>query len=150
MITKSDCILLLKDLSDRGIDTKEILSKTIVSRDVDIDCLKFINDNRQLDVTEFYKKIRKSYNAKKSKLYGNLVKEDISPDEMLTALSSLLLQILLFSKKATNKQMFLRHARADEISMVLGLYFRNYDLTNCMKLMNLIKADLKAIESIYR
>ena len=150
MITKSDCILLLKDLSDRGIDTKEVLSKTLISRDVDIDCLKFINDNRPLDVTEFYKKIRKSYNSKKSKLYGNLVKEDISSEEMLTALSSLLLQILLFSKKATNRQMFLRHARADEISIVLGLYFKNYDLTNCVKLMNLIKADLKAVESLYR
>jgi len=150
MITKSDCLLLLKDLADKGIDTKEVLSRAVVSRDVDLSCLKFINDNRQLDVTEFYKKIRKSYNSKKSKLYGNIVKEDSSPEEILTTLSSMLLQILLFSKKASNRQMFLRHARADEISMVLSLYFKNYDLTNCVRLLNLIKADLKAIESIYR
>ena len=150
MITKSDCILLLKDLSEKGVDTKEALSKAIISRDVDISCLKFINDNRQLDLTEFYKKIRKNYNQKKSKLYGNIVKEVESVDEVLTTLSSLLLQILLFSKNAQNRQMFLKHARADEISRVLSIYFQTYDLTNCNRLLNLIKADLKAIESLYR
>ena len=44
--------------------------------------------------------------------------------------------------------MFLRHARAEEISKVLTIYFQNYDLTNCIKLLHLIKADIIAFEMI--
>lgn len=150
MITRSDCILLLKDLEDNGINTKPYLDKLIQSRDIDLTCLKFINDNRPLDVTRFYEKLRKSYNCKKSKLYLNIVKEDSDPDKVLTTLSALLLQILLFSKTAADKKLFLKHSRAADISTVLDLYFKEYDLTNCMRLMQLIKADLKALESIYR
>ena len=150
MITKADCILLLTDLAERGVDTRHYLNRLLQQRDLDLSCLKFINDNRSLDVTEFYKKIRKSYNNKKSKLYGNIVKDITDPDDVLTTLASLLLQITLFSKTATDKQLFLKHSRADDISNVLALYFKEYNLTNCVRLLNLIKADLKAIESIYR
>ena len=44
--------------------------------------------------------------------------------------------------------MFLRHARAEEISKVLTIYFKNYDLTNCVKLLHLIKADIVTFEMI--
>ena len=60
----------------------------------------------------------------------------------------MLTQILLFSKSAENKQMFLKHARSEEISLVLFNYFKNYDITNCLKLLKLIKDDLKVIEFI--
>ena len=60
----------------------------------------------------------------------------------------MLTQILLFSKNVENKQMFLKHARANDISKILTVYFTNYDLTNCLKLMRIIKADIKALESI--
>ena len=46
--------------------------------------------------------------------------------------------------------MFLRHARCNEITQVLNNYFKTYDLTNCIKLLRLIKADLKCLESITR
>lgn len=113
-----------------------------------IEVIKFINDNRQLDLTLFYEKIRKSYNNKKSKLYINLVKETEQPQDVLTTLSSLLTQILLFAKDADDRQMFLRHSRADEITKVLLGYFRDFDLTNCIKLIKMFKIDIKALESI--
>lgn len=150
MITRSDCVLLLSDLEKAGFNTKPYMNKLFQNRDLDLSVLKFINDNRQLDVTNFYKKIRKSYNQKKSKLYGSIVKEVQDPEEVLITLSSLLLQIILFSKTAEDKNMFLKHSRADDISTVLNLYFKEYDLTNCLRLMALIKADLKAVESLYR
>ena len=150
MITRSDCILLLSDLQSNGVDIGNYLSKVIQSKELDINCLKFINENRQLDVTAFYKKLRRSYNKKKSKLYGNIVKENRDPLEAPTILSSLLLQILLFSKEVENRQLFLKHARAEEITKVLNLYFTQYDLTNCSRLLDLVKADLKVIESFYR
>lgn len=151
MITKTDCILLLTELETKGIDVKDNLQKALSSPSIDIDVLKFINDNRQMDLTAFYKYIRKSYNQKHSSLYKNIVSEELKdPNESLTTLSALLTQILLFSRKVENKQMFLRHARCNEITKILNNYFITYDLTNCLKLLKIIKADIKALESIYR
>lgn len=148
MITKTDCVLLLTELQQQGVDVSEQLKKLMKQPVPDVEIIKFINDNRQLDLSNFYYKIRKSYNNKKSKLYINIVKEIDEPNEVLTTLSAMLTQILLFSKTCENKQLFLKHARAEEISMVLLNYFKNYDLTNCLKLLRLIKADLKTIEYI--
>lgn len=148
MITKTDCYLLLADLEKDGVDTKEVLTKLTTSTNLPIDVIKFINDNRQLDLSAFYERLRKNYNNKKSNLYKNIVKEIEEPNEVLTTLSSMLTQILLYSKQLENKQMFLKHARSSEITAVLNNYFKSYDLTNCLKLLRIIKADLKALESI--
>ena len=151
MISKTDCILLLTDLENKGIEVKEQIDKAIAAPSISLEVLKFINNNRQMDLTAFYKHIRKSYNQKHSSLYKNIVIEELKdPNESLTTLSALLTQVLLFSKKVENKQMFLRHARCNEITSVLNNYFKTYDLTNCIKLLRVIKADLKALESIYR
>ena len=120
--------LLLAELQDRGIDTKQQTIDLAKSQSIPMDILKFINDNRQLDLTCFYEKIRKSYNHKKSNLYINIVKDIDDPNEVLTTLSALLTQILIFSKNVENKQMFLSHARADDISKVLYSYFKTYNL----------------------
>lgn len=148
MISRNDCYLLLSDLKSKGIDVDEQFNNLVSSAKLPISVIKFINDNRGLDLTAFYKKLRKSYNHKKSTLYINIVKEIEDPNKVITTLASLLLQILLYSKDVENKQMFLRHARADDIVKVLDLYFSNYDLTNSIKLLRLIKADLKALENI--
>ena len=151
MITKTDCILLLTDLQNKGIDVKDYLEEAINNPTISLNVLKFINDNRQMDLTLFYRHIRKSYNQKHSSLYKNIVIEELKdPNESLTTLSALLTQILLFSKKVDNKQMFLRHARCNEITQVLNNYFKTYDLTTCIKLLRIIKADLKALEMITR
>lgn len=148
MISKNDLLLLLADIKSKGIETKDETTKLLTSNTIPLDVVKFINDNRQLDLLKFYEKIRKSYNNKKSNLYINIVKEIEDTNEVLTTLSAMLTQLLLFSKTVENKQMFLRHARANDICKVLGLYFTNYDLTNCLKLLRIIKADIKALESI--
>ena len=148
MITKNDCYLLLADLQSKGIDTSEQINKLVNSQQLPIDVIKFINDNRQLDLAAFYEKIRKSYNQKKSTLYSNIVKEIDNPTEVLTTLSAMLTQVLRFSNDTSDRQMFLRHARANDITKVLNIYFNNYDLTNCIKLLRIIKADIKALESI--
>ena len=148
MITRSDCYLLLSDLQDSGIDTTKAISDLSTNKDIPISVIKFINDNRQLDLSQFYENLRKNYNNKKSQLYINIVKETQDPDKLLVALSALLTQILLYSNKVNDKQLFLKHSRADEISKVLTKYFIDYDLTTCIKLLRLIKADLKTLESI--
>ena len=148
MITKTDCYLLLADLEKDGVDTKEMLNLLTSSPNLSIEVLKFINDNRQLDLSAFYERLRKNYNQKKSSLYKNIVKEIEEPNEVLTTLSSMLTQILLYAKQIDNRQMFLKHARCSEITAVLNNYFKTYDLTNCIKLLRIIKADLKCLESI--
>ena len=148
MILKNDLLLILSEMSDNGIDTTKEFTRVAASRDIPLDVIKFINDNREMEVNKFYSYIRKSYNQKRSKLYINIMKEIDDVQEVLTTLASLNLQILLYSKKIDDRQMFLRHARAEEISKVLTIYFQNYDLTNCIKLLRLIKADIMTFEML--
>lgn len=147
MITKNDCLLLLANIEESGVDTKEQVRK-LIKDGMTVDIIKFINDNRQLDLSAFYEKLRWSYNHKKSQLYKNIVKEIEEPQEVLTTLSAMLTQILLFSKTTEDKQLFMKHARANEISLVLSNYFKTYDISTAIKLLRLIKADLKCLESV--
>lgn len=147
MITRDDCILLLTDIQNQtGEPMDAYIRKLFKSPDVDVETLKFINNKRQLELTKFYEKLRKSYNNKKSSLYINIVKETENPTDVLTTLASLNLQILLFAKNVDDKSMFFNHARSQEITLVLNNYFKTYDILPCLKLLKLIKADLKVCE----
>ena len=148
MITKNDCILLLADIADKGVDTTVAMRKLLSSSDVNMDVIKFINDNRPFEVGQFYEQLRYNYNHKKSKLYINIVKDIEDTQEVLTTLSALLTQILLYSKKCDDRELFLKHSRSEEISAVLTRYFKTYDLQICLQLLRLIKLDLKALESV--
>lgn len=149
MLTKNDCLLLLGDLQNNGIDTKSVTNKLLSSNQINNDVIEFIHNHKQLDIINFYCKLRKSYNTKKSKLYKEIVQiDEKEPKDIVVTLSSLLTQIILFSNTVENKQLFLKHARAEEISKVLVNYFINYNTTLCIQLLSLIKADLKALESV--
>jgi len=149
MITKNDIILLLTELQENNINVDKYLRKSLLSESVNMEALKFINDNRQLDVAKFYELLRKNNNSKKSPLYKNIVKEELSEaNDVLTTLAALNLQILLFAKKLDDNQMFLKHSRGEEITKVLNNYYNTYDLIPCYKLLKLIKADLVALEHI--
>lgn len=148
MIKKTDCILLLTEMQEKGINVTKQITHLMSSSELPLEVLKFINDNRQLDLLGFYEKMRFNYNKKKSNLYINIVKEIEEPQEVLTTLSAMLTQILLYSKHLENKHLFLKHSRAEEITKVLDNYFKTFNITNAIRLMKLIKADLKALESI--
>ena len=151
MLKKNDLILLLTKLQESGVDVSAQLKQVVVTPDMAslIDVIKFINDNRQLDVTGFYEQLRKSYNSKRSSLYINLVREELKdPTDVLTTLSSLNLQILLYAKHLENPQLFLAHSRAEEITRVLNNYYKTYDLKPALLLRELIRSDLKVFESI--
>lgn len=148
MITKNDIIILLTDLQEKGLNVSNYLNNTL-KNGVSISTIQFINSNRQLDLYKFYEKIRKSYNQKHSNLYINIVKEIDDINKVLITLSALETQILIFSKNVEDREMFLRHSRALEISKVLSNYFINYDSKPCIKLIQLIKADLKCLQEVY-
>lgn len=147
MISKQDTAALLIEVKNSGVDIGNRLTTLFKDDDI-IEYLKFINDNRPLDLTLFYEKIRKSYNTKHSKLYINIMKETEEISDVLTTLSSLLVQIFLFSKNVEDKAMFFRHTRANEIVYVLNNYLSTYNLTKAIKLIKLYKADIKCMEFI--
>lgn len=146
MITKNDTLLLLKQLKDSGIDTSPVLKKAVSSPSANLEVIDFINKYRPLELGMFYEKLRKSYNKKKSKLYLHIVKEIDDPDEVLITLASLNLQILLYTREVEDVNLFHQSARLQEINWALLKYSKDYDIIPCLKLLRLIKADLKAFE----
>lgn len=148
MLTRNDVLILLKELKDNGVDTSSVIMYAVREEIPSIKVLKFINEYRPLDIQLFYEKLRKSYNDKRSKLYINIVREIEDPNEVLTTLSSLVTQILLFSRTVEDPQMFLKTARLDDITKCLYAYTKTYDILPSIKLLQYIKADLKAFESL--
>lgn len=141
--------MLLAELSDKGIDTKDVTAQLVKSPSISYEVLRFINEYKTFDILNFYDKLRVNYNNKKSKLYKEIVQiDEKEPKDIVVTLSSLLTQILLYSNTVQDKQLFLKHSRADEISKVLTNYFCTYDLTLCISLLKLVKADLKALEEL--
>lgn len=149
MITKNDCLTILVSLEDRGIDINQPMKKLVTSKDVPLDVLKFILDNRGVEIANFYEMLRKKHNQKKSPLYHNIVKEFTDPEEAIITLSCLLVQINLYCKKLlSNKEIFRREARAEEITRVLNEYYSNGTLDGCLALIKLLRTDLVVLEHI--
>lgn len=98
MITKNDCMSILIRLEDQGLNIDNYMRKLAIAKEPPMDVLKFISANRGIEVANFYELIRKNYNSKKSPLYINIVKEVTDSYEVLTTLSCLLTQALLYSK----------------------------------------------------
>ena len=149
MITKNDCLSILVSLEDRGIDINNQMKKLLTSKELPIDVLKFIAQNRGMEVIDFYEMLRKKYNQKKSPLYKNIIKEIDDPEEVITTLACLLVQITLYSNKLEqNRELFQREIRAEEITRVLNNYYNTGTLDACISLIKLLKSDLLVLEHI--
>ena len=150
MLQVNDLVRILTDMEENGDDgAHEHLMKTLRTNSISTSTLKYINDRRPLDVTQFYEMLRKNHNRKKSPLYKNIVKDIEDPNEAISTLSAFVLQLFLYGKHVTesNKILFFKHVRAEEATRVLNLFYKNYDVTSAMKLLRLLKADLLALET---
>ena len=146
MLNKSDCMSILIKLEDQGVDINAQMKKLILAKDIPIDVLKFIAEKQGLEAVNFYEMLRKSYNNKKSKLYKNIL-DDINIDDVCVILSSLLLQIALYSSKLTDtKDSFLQEIRANEISEALADFYKSDNVEKCLAVLNAIKTDLLVLE----
>lgn len=154
MIEKTDLILLLSELEDNNVDISKYKNLLLTTKGVNLDVLKFINDQRPLEVTKFYERLRKSYNEKKSNLYMNICKSDedkLKDKDVPIIISSLLTQILLSANKITDiseREMFISHSRATDLTKALLKYELENDLNTCMRVLRVVKADMKVLESI--
>ena len=146
MLNKSDCMSILIKLEDKGVDINAQMKKLILAKDIPIDVLKFIAEKQGLEAVNFYEMLRKSYNNKKSKLYKNIL-DDIKLEDVCVILSSLLLQIALYSSKLTDtKNSFLQEIRANEISEALADFYKSDNVEKCLAVLNAIKTDLLVLE----
>ena len=146
MLNKSDCMSILIKLEDKGVDINAQMKKLILAKDIPIDVLKFIAEKQGLEAVNFYEMLRKSYNNKKSKLYKNIL-DDIKLEDVCVILSSLLLQIALYSSKLTDtKNSFLQEIRATEISDALADFYKSDNVEKCLAVLNAIKTDLLVLE----
>ena len=148
MLKKTDVLMLLTELQDNGKDVSKYINNLYKTSSIPLDIIKFINDQRQLDVAQFYERLRSNYNHKKSDLYINIVKEIDDLDAILTTLAAYNLQVLLFGRKVENKELFYKASRVEEVTRVLNNYYRNYDIDKCRVVLSLIKADIKLFEEI--
>lgn len=106
-----------------------------------------LKNNGSLEIFTFYNRIRKSYNEKHSKVYINIMKEVEDPKKVLTTLSALVTQILLFAEKSNYKDIFLRHAKLTEILKALEQYSDSQSLIPCVEIIKELKQDIKQIEA---
>jgi len=149
MITKNDCLSILTKLDESGVSgVNPYVRKLLMAREIPLEVLKFISDNRGLEVSNFYEMLRKNHNKKKSPLYTNILKEIDDPQEVIITLSCLLTQIILYGKKLDNRDQFFREVRAEELTRVLNNYFRTGLYESCLSLIKLFKADLLVLEYI--
>ena len=138
VITRQELIQLVADDSEK-------LAMVYTQPEI---VLKQCKQQGKLDIFNFYDKCRKSYNQKHSKIYINIVKEVEDPKKVLTTLSALVTQILLFAETINNKDIFIKHSRLQEILDTIGEYTKTNDLTNCIYLIRSIKQDVKWAEKL--
>lgn len=148
MVSKSDILSLLNELEEKGEDVNKYIKELYSSSFISDNILKFLNDRRSFDIVNFYEKLRYNYNHKRSDLYLNIVKELDNVEDVLTTLASYNLQALLYAKKIEDKEMFYRNSRVEEVTRVLNEYYKTFDLSSCLTVLTLIKADIKLFETL--
>ena len=75
------------------------------------------------------------------------IEDDIKLEDVCVILSSLLLQIALYSSKLTDtKNSFLQEIRANEISEALADFYKSDSVEKCMAVLNAVKTDLLVLE----
>ncbi len=149
MITKNDCLSILVKLEDSGVaNIDTYMKKLLTSREIPLEVLKFISDNRGLEVSNFYEMLRRNHNKKKSPLYTNIVREADSPKDTVLTLSCLLTQILLYGAKLDQPELFFKEARAEELTRVLNDYFKTGVYESCVAALKMVKSDLLVLEYI--
>ena len=88
-IAKQDCMSLLFEMRSKGIECDNYIAKIIKEGTPSLDIIKFIYNNVGFEAANFYEKLRKSYNEGRSKLYINIVRDDLEGKDILTCLGSL-------------------------------------------------------------
>lgn len=134
-----------QDVLDLAVNNQELLIKAYKDFNGTIRDLK---ENNLLDISIFYEQLRYKYNHGGSKIYINIMKEIEEPKKVLTTLSALITQIMLYSEQCENRSIFLKHSKINDILASINNYITTGDLIGCIRTIQSIKHDIKYIESI--
>lgn len=147
MLTKNDCLSILVRLEDDGVtDAKYYTRKLLLAKEPPVEVLKFIASQQGIEASNFYEMLRKSHNQKKSPLYTNILRSVDDTKEVVTTLSCMITQILLYGSKLENPSAFYSEIRAEEISRVLNDYFATGSIEKCLLMLQVVKSDLLVLE----
>lgn len=139
-LSKKDFIQKLYDIEENeNISTGRMVQKVIRNEIIPIDVIKFINehDNKFLKVYDTYNTIYSS--RQRNPLYSNLRNENLSLDESVIAISSLITRILISCSKINDeqeKQIFITAMNLDNLLESIKQYEYNKDeklLVDCLK-----------------
>lgn len=149
MITKNDCLSILVKMEDNGIiGVDPYIKKLLIAKEIPFEVLRFISQNRGIEVEKFYEMLRKKHNQKKSPLYTNILKEINDVNDVIVTLTCLMTQITLYGSKLSETSSFYKEVRAEEISRVLNEYFKTDVADTCVALLKLIKSDILVLDYI--
>lgn len=146
---------VLVKLEATGLDINPYMKQLLASPEIPTSVLKVIAQHQGLEAINFYEMLRKNHNQKKSPLYKNIISasgaEEFPIEQVITTLTSLALQITLYSNKlfdAGSKQLFLTSVRINEILSTLQKYYTEADIVTPIKLLSAIRTDLLVLEYI--
>ena len=149
MLSKQECYKILLDMRADGVNVNKPISQLASAPTVPPEVIKFINENRNLAITEFYRVLRKKSNSTKNKLYKEIVTEVQQPMDKVKALSSFITQGVIAGEKLELKERenFFKALRLNECAKVLMNYFENSDIQPLLEMVLLIKNDIKIFEN---
>lgn len=64
MINKNDCLSLLVKLESKGVNINSYMRQLLLSKEVPLEVLRFISQNRGIEVSNFYEMLRKAITRK--------------------------------------------------------------------------------------
>lgn len=150
MLSKLDVYQILFEMKAQNIQGAEenikLISKSV---EVPLDVIRYINDNRSLQITEFYEDLRRKSNTKASKLYKNLMKEDKQPQEVLKTASSYVTQVLIRAEQLDlqERTIFYDNSRVKQISEGIHNYFNNGEIRSLLDVLTTVRKDIKILEN---
>lgn len=149
MLNKQECYKILLDLRSQGVNVNRQIGLLAGAPTVPNEVIKFINENRALNVTEFYKVLRKKSNSTKNKLYKELVAETQQPIDKVKALSSFITQGIIAGEKLDpmERENFFEALRLADCAQALMKYFTNSEIQPILETVLLIKNDIKILEN---
>lgn len=148
MLGRQDCYKLLIDIKNKGINVDKYFLMVSQSTEIPQEVIKFININRELDITKFYEYLRKKHNKRESKLYFDLMRE-LEPEEVLITISSLVTRAFIFGKTLTTRDRinFYDNVGIIQITDAINNYIKTSDISKCIELLSKIKNDIKVLEA---
>ena len=147
MISKYDAYQKLFSIKNRGVNVVPILKELASLDEPNKKILEFILTHESIDQEEFYQSLRGKNNSKQSRLYSQLLKEDVSDYELSKSVSSLITQVIIFSESmdTADRSKFYRHMRLQECMDALNDYLMSMSPVKLREIKTSIVKDIKLL-----